>query len=620
MRRGILADRDEIKGLRKRILRSPFDTIYDRLRKRCSLILESAPVTEQRWRMASRQGHWASAILAAQTAQGRILDLLIAHHIDADAAYRDRAIEELKGLARWTTWLDPCHEGPADLCTGEAAVTAIVGLDWLWEDLGEADRNEVKLAIAEKALGPYLQGVRQEAFWYNCYHNWNAVVNGGCGLAALALADEDAAAEEALALARSGLKHYFDAVGHEGGWDEGTGYWAYGMRYALLFGLGLCRVLDDQSVFHHRGLDRTGLFPVYFTPNGHAASFGDAAGVPVHGAFYLLSRQYGLREMTWWLDTYAFHRDISATGWSAAGLALLLRPSRGRPAPAPHLKTVKVFDDVGWAAMADRWPRPQMYAALKTGDLAANHSHRDMNAIQLQVGGEMLLVDLGNPPYSREYFSQRRGGFREVQACGHNTITISECDHNIDAQGAIADSRNGRNYRYLLADAGDACGEGVRFYRHVTMVVDPQTKAGRMLIVLDELTCGTPEKADLFWHAGGEIKLGPKAMSGLVLGRRERLHFAFASTAQADVSSSWQRLSGRRVDRFVRLTAGVMGRAMFASVFSRVPLKEPIGLCEGIEGDVDLRVEGARLRLKPHHHCLRLERITTARRSARGRV
>ena len=553
---------------------------------------------------------------AARTVQGRLLDLLIAHHIDADAAYRDRAIEELLQLARWSTWVDPCHEPPADLCTGEAAMAATVGLDWLWEDLSDSDRDEVKRAIIDKAIRPYLEGVRQGAFWYNCYHSWNAVVNGGCGLAGMALGDEDADAQKAFDLARKGVANYFDAMGHEGGWDEGIGYWGYGMRYALLFGLGLSRVLDDQSIFHHRGLDKTGLFPVYFTPNGHAASFGDAASVPLHGAFYLLSQQYGLREMTWWLDTYAFHNDISATGWSAAGLALLLRPVRAHPVAAPRLRTVKVFEDVGWAAMADKWPRPQMYAAVKTGDLAANHNHRDMNAVQLQVDGEMLLVDLGNPPYSREYFSKARGEFREVQARGHNTITVAERDHRIDAQGAILASGAGRNYRYVLCDAGEACGEGVTFYRHVVMLVDPQTEAGRMLVVLDELTSGAPEKVEMFWHAGGEIKFKEKAMSGRILGRKGRLHFAFASTVGAKASAEWHRLSGRRVDRFVHLTAGVMGRAMFASVFSRQPLNDPIRLREGIDGDVGIRTDHVELRFGLHQHCLRLGKVVSTAHGA----
>ena len=182
MRRGILASREELTALKDRIKRKPFDRIYEALVRRCSLILEASPVNEQHWRRLWEHGSWDSAVMAAQTTQGRIMDLLIAHHIDRNFAFRDRAIEELRNLIAWSTWVDPCHgQVHADLCTAEAAVAAAVGLDWLWEDLGEPDRLRIIQAIRHKAIEPYRKAVSQQAWWHSVYHNWNAVVNSGCG-------------------------------------------------------------------------------------------------------------------------------------------------------------------------------------------------------------------------------------------------------------------------------------------------------------------------------------------------------------------------------------------------------------------------------------------------------
>ena len=197
MIRDLLASRAEMEALGKRISRKPFDTIYDTLRKRCSLILESQPVTETQWMLLSQQGSGAAALNAARTSQGRLLDLIVAHRIDPNPAFRDRAIEELRNLIGWSTWVDPSHNAlSADLCTAESAVGAIVALDWLWDDLRRADRLRVLQAIRNKAVKPYLDAVAQQSWWYSCYHNWNAVVNGGCGLAALALGDQDQGAVE----------------------------------------------------------------------------------------------------------------------------------------------------------------------------------------------------------------------------------------------------------------------------------------------------------------------------------------------------------------------------------------------------------------------------------------
>jgi len=74
MRRGLLATRDELTGLREKLSYRPFDTIYQALHKRCELILETAPVNETRWRTSWAQGYWCSAVLAARTTQGRIMD------------------------------------------------------------------------------------------------------------------------------------------------------------------------------------------------------------------------------------------------------------------------------------------------------------------------------------------------------------------------------------------------------------------------------------------------------------------------------------------------------------------------------------------------------------------
>ena len=591
MKRGILASRDELRDLRKRVGRKAFVGMYEALRHRCALILESAPIAEGQWRGLWQQGHWGSAVQSARTVQGRVLDLLIAHHIDNNTAYRDRAIEELKGLARWTTWVDPCHKRiPADLCTAEAAVAIVVGLDWLWEDLDEAVRDGLVQKVIDRAVGPFLKGVEAGAFWADCYHHWGAVLNGGIGLAALALSDKDMQARKAYKLARSNLTHFFAALGREGGWDEGTGYWGYGMRYVLLLAEAARRLEDDQGLLHNRGMEATGLFPIYFTPNGQPASFGDFASVPLLGTLYLLSKHYRRREMTWWLDTYAFQRDVSTAGWSAAGLGILFRPPEVRTPRKPRLKPVKVFSGIGWAAMADQWPRPTFYVAAKTGDLAANHSQRDMNSIQLQVEGEMLLADLGNAPYSQEYLSQARGEFYEVQARAHNTVTVAEGDHRIDAQGRIADSKSGPGFRYIACDAEDACGENVQFARHLVMVVDRRSGQGTALIVLDDLTNGAPERVETFWHTPGRIDLDEQSLTGTITGRRAGLYFALASTAGLGAMTRSYPLERGRRDNVLQMSGGFVGRALTASVFSRRRISKRLRIIEDEGGLVQVKV------------------------------
>lgn len=589
MRRGILASRDELSALRRLAGRGAFEGIFDAMRQRCALILESAMLTETHWQAMWLQGNWASAVLSARGVQGRVMDLLISHRIDPNPAYRDRAIEELRNLVGWSSWVDPCHNHiAADLCTAEAAVAVAVGLDWLWEDLPEQMRKSFADAIKAKAIAPYLEGCKQGSLWTSCYHYWNAVVNSGVGLAALALSDESADARKAYTQARKNLKHFFDALGREGGWDEGLGYWGYAMRYVLLLAEAARRLDDDQTFLHQRGMDTTGLFPVYFTPNGQPASFGDNSAVPLAGTFYLLARHFDRREVTWWLDTYAFHHDASNTGWSTAGLAMLLRPPAAKTPKDPHLKVVKVFDQIGWAALADHWPKPSFYVAAKAGDLSANHAQRDMNSLQLQVDGEMLLTDQGSAPYSREYLSDARDGFYEVQARGHNTVIVAGRDQRIDAQGRVIESRKGADFRYVALDSGTACGENTRFVRHIVMLVEPRTETGVTLVVLDDLNNGVPEKVDTFWHTRGQIHLD--GLTGTIIGARAGLHFALASTVSVKASVKSHPLERRGHDNVLQMSAGVLGRALTASAFSRREISGPVEVVQDDRGGACVRI------------------------------
>ncbi|MCY2929425.1 MAG: heparinase II/III family protein [Planctomycetota bacterium] len=609
MRRGLLASRDELRSLRSRVARKPFDTIFEMLQLRCSLILESAPVAESQWQALWSRGGQAAPLTAARTAQGRILDLIVAHHIEPNLAFRDRAIEELRNLAGWTSWTDPSHDRlSADMCTAEAGVALAVGLDWLWEDLDEPFRDRLIDAIRRKAIEPYRKAVGQGAWWYNCYHSWNAVVNGGCGLAALALSDEDKSARDALKLARAGLKPFFAALGAEGGWDEGLGPWGVGMRSVLLLAEALRRTLDDERLFHARGMEATGLFPIFFTPNGRAANFGNAPAVPLYGAFYLLAQQFDRPEVTWWLDTYALHRDVSTSGWASAGLSMLFRPE-GRSPAAPALPPVKVYDDIGWAAMADRWPNPAFYVAAKTGDLSANDSQRDMNALQLQVDGEMLLTDMGNT-YANHGSAH---SFYDVQARAHNTVLVAENDHQIDAQGAIVDSGAGKNYRYLAADAKDACGENARFVRQMVMVLDARGK-GRMLVVLDEIDSGSPEKIEVFWHTLGRVELDAAARTGRIAGNEVALNFAFAASVPVTVQCRGIRIDRQRRDSILRIAGGALGTVQVVSVFSREALTEPVELSSADAG-LAVTAGGVALAFRRQRGRLKLDSVTKNRKA-----
>jgi hypothetical protein len=607
MRSGILASPEQLRALRDRVQRRPFDEFSDHLEKRCALILESPPISEGQWRSIWSQGKRHAAVTAAQATQGRILDLLVSDAIDTNRAYRSRALEELQSLLSWSTWHDPSHTHcSVDLCTAEAAVAVVLALDWAGQDLPASLRNQAVETLHSRVLVPYLEAVKEGQWWYSCYHSWNAVVNGGCGLTGLFLEDEFPEGPEARRLAIEGIKRFQDALSSDGGWDEGPGYWGYGFRYLLLLAEGLARLEDDQRLYHHRGMDQTGLFPIYFSPNGQSAGFGDAPIVPLYGALYLLENRLGCEELGWWLDTYSFHRDTSTTSWSAAGLAIVCR-SDAPPRAKPDLEPVKTFSEIGWACMADRWPRPGFYASIKAGDLAANRAHHDMNSLVLQVDGERVLVDLPGPNGSYDYAREQSEGFSPCSARSHNTLIVAEEDHRPDARGRILTAEAGENYRWIACDAGEALGEGVRFVRHLVMTLDNQG-AGQSLIVLDEIDLGMPEKVEAFWHVSGDLTVDGEKLLGRIRCRQSDLQLALASTTPVNVWARNRASGPSETDRYVHLSGGVMGRALMATVFSRREITESLRVDQRA-ADAIVSGPGLEIRFTPGPEHLKLESV-----------
>src|SRR5260370_42416120 len=100
------------------------------------------------------------------------------------------------------------------------------------------------------------------------HHNWNPVCNGGAAMAALALAGESELSERVLKIAVPAMDRYWEHLGADGGWDEGTGYWTYGHRYAFMAADALRRQGRPGGAERvaRPGAGATGDFPVGFNP------------------------------------------------------------------------------------------------------------------------------------------------------------------------------------------------------------------------------------------------------------------------------------------------------------------------------------------------------------------
>jgi hypothetical protein len=474
-------------------------------------------------------GH-LKGIEAARRLQGRTATFAIAFLLSGDRRYRDAALAGLDhALEQWPIWVDTAHQPPYDLMTGENSLTYGLAYDWLYDTLAPAERDRLREGVERRSLRGYLNATTREKpmFWFAAAHNWNTVCNGGATVLALALGADSALAEPVLRLSAPAMAPYWDHLAPDGGWDEGTGYWAYGHRYAFIAADALRRAgrPEGQAYLARPGAERTGYFPIIFNPGRTvSASFGDSPGRANDPIFYFLAREYRNPDFAWFqgrttppaLGREGWPDEAFELIWRAAG-ADERRTGGTGSAPRPNVPPIGAFPSIGWALLAPAQPDPPFFLAFKNGSLAANHSHLDLNHVSVAVGDTMLLPDLGSRPYPADYFTPaRRYAYYEISTAGHNTVLVGGKGQVPGRPGQMLGPTEGSRYTAVVGVADNAYEIATpRARRHVVFVDK------RYFVLLDEIETGTAVVAtaepaappiELRFHSYGTI--APRSQSG----------------------------------------------------------------------------------------------------------
>ena len=447
----------------------------------------------------------------ARRLQQRVLTYCIAFTLTGQKKYRDAAVAELMhAIFDWRIWVDTAHQPPFDLMNGETCMTFGLAWDWLYNDLTSEERRQLREGVERRGLSAYLESARSARlpFFFTANHNWNPVCNGGAAVLALALEDESALSADVLKIAVPAMDHFWNHLTADGGWDEGTGYWDYGFRYAFIAAETLRRAGKPGGAerFELPGAKLTGYFPIIFNPGKKlSASFGDSNGRAGDPIFYLLGRTYHDPAFIWFRDRAPLP-TVGAGGWPQEAFALLWRPVNEPWLPEaqrdyqPHMDPVCVFPSIGWGMMTPQQPDPPYFLAFKNGSLAANHTHLDLNHVSVGYGDTMLAVELGSRPYPGDYFSARRYSYYEITTAGHNTVLIGGKGQLRGKQGKLLGPFKGDGYEALTGVADGAYEVATKRVRRHAILVNK-----RFWVLLDEIETPDPQTAELRFHTYGKV-------------------------------------------------------------------------------------------------------------------
>jgi len=391
-----------------------------------------------------------------------------------------------------------------DLLHGHMLWAAAIAYDWLFADLTEPERAEVRSKLAHEAQLQYLASSADRGYWRNQYLQNHGHVNL-CGLAfaGAALYGEDERAEAWWGLADDFFANVFKWSNPDGVSVEGLSYGAYALEFCLRYA-ELARQGLGKDYFGSPWLKNFPLYLVHsslpvMTKSEWAMTFGDSpraanSHLPVHSMARIAAE----------------YRDPIAQGFGRLLARLHGKPGRDAwqtvlwfdPAvPAKdrsELPTFHHFADVGQVMMRTDWSSEAMLVGLKCGpwlghnlwrrakwDYGAAHEHPDVNSFQVYAYGTWLAIDPG-------YTVQKR-------TCNHNTLLIdgvgqlgeggtwfvTEDALEHEHYAKIVRAESCEQYDYVVGDATRAYHPGLglsRFVRHWIFL-----KPSRTLVVVDDV-------------------------------------------------------------------------------------------------------------------------------------
>jgi len=261
------------------------------------------------------------------------------------------------------------------------------------------------------------------------------------GIMALALYEDHPDAPKLIPFVEKSLGEYFKSyVTNGGGNHEGTGYWNYGMNYAMRYLLSWENATGEKhEALSIPQLAKSLYFPLDFT----GVTFGDNDGWGPCCFYFMLADRLG--------ETYAALSAAAYLGRPShkkrivqAGKARIRYYEGGELLyAADHIPTeevmqklekshakkqvpvARVYDGLGWAALADDCAFPRLRLSARGGSsVVSGHGMIDLLSFKCRVGDEMMITDQPQSGYLSTTFSKRGTELYERSAASKSTLFV----------------------------------------------------------------------------------------------------------------------------------------------------------------------------------------------------
>ncbi len=451
------------------------------------------------------------------------LTLAFLYQMTGEHKYAGKAFEFADAFCDLPTWTLRPHEFPIiysrvmpwnvpddqvcfsfDHNNGEAGREMAYVYDWLYPVLNQRQRDRIRGALIEKVIAP-VRGDYEFHWWATAYRcNWCGVCNSGVGMAGLALLTENPQLTDVVAESYNRINNMLNELGLDGGWQEGGGYWSYGLRTSLQFGKSLQRLSKGKfDLFQNQRLRANpATFPLYlFVPPGSSVNFADSRGARLGPTFLLnlLAAETGDARTIWYRNNVLEEgREYLDIIWP--------RPRENAPEPKKkslHFRTIDF-----WVMRSDFTDPSKVMVAGKAGkNDDPHHGHLDIGQFVIFWKGLAFISETGRAFYDEKYFDEARWDYPHASSAGHNVIFVNgekqisgklyKQPYHYDVGGKVLEFRTGPQRDYVLMDPSMAYPrkELKNWRRHVIL------EKPEMTIVLDEVACAKGAEIEARFHS-----------------------------------------------------------------------------------------------------------------------
>ena len=310
------------------------------------------------------------------------------------------ALDEVERCPRPHFTYSTCM-GVLDLDLRTSAVTeSLAMMRWCFEgELDDATLRRMTDIVIERSLRPGLEAMRKKTYaWMHNKANWRIILPGGFAIGGMAWHDKFPEYRELIEFGLDGLLAAFSTSDASGGWNEGPGYWDYGVGSAV----GVAWVIRQFTrgrvdLFKHRFLQRTGDFRLYMhTRPGQLWNWSDCGKQAGSSqALAVLARAQQNTAYQWLL-----HRE----GIESIGQVYHLDLSLPHDKPPTDLPSVKHFPCTGVVVSRTGFGERDTFVGIKAGDIPHYNHHCQMDAggLVIHAHGRELLAENEHWQYPRE--------------------------------------------------------------------------------------------------------------------------------------------------------------------------------------------------------------------------